>query len=437
MPRNRQLLQLWQQFIPLSLSDVTMALGDPLTTTTLAHLPNPRTNIAAVGVAKAIAIFCESPIIMLLHASNALAPTRSSRQALWKFVLIASGLMSLLLALITIPAIFAVVGEGWLGVSPSLSNTVRSVLMIVILWPLAIGWRRYFQGLLIHSGQSYAVAQAGIVRLLVVGIILAGGFILKTNGAVVAGLSLVWGVMAEAVAVTYLAKKLGATTLPEMISVPELPQDLAEVWKFYAPLGGTMMLVWGARAALVGIVARANDGEIALAAWPAAWGLVLVIANSTRMVQQIIIRNRKLISDQLLIIFAITVGVVCSLILLLVSGTPLSAEAIGWFIGNDQELIARVRPVLLICAVIPLLVSIQNAMQGFLVSEGRTWGVNQAAWVGAIVMLGTAYLGVKLGQNGAVAAASGMSLGGIMEIGYLFYSWRSTAKISKIKPSKL
>jgi progressive ankylosis protein len=441
MSRNRQLIQLWQQFIPLSLSDVTMALGDPLTTTTLAHLSDPRTNIAAVGVAKAIAIFCESPIIMLLHASNALAPTRSSRQALWKFTLIASGAMSLLLALITIPAIFAVVGEGWLGVSPNLSSTVRSVLMIVILWPLAIGWRRYFQGLLIHSGQSSAVAQASVVRLLIVGIILAGGFILNVNGAVVAGLSLVWGVIAEAIAVTYLAQKLGSTTLPEVISVPELPQDLAEVWKFYAPLGGTMMLVWGARAALVGVVARANDGEIALAAWPAAWGLVLVIANSTRMVQQIIIRNRKLMldsstgtaGDKLLILFAITVGIACSLILLLVSGTPLSVEAIGWFIGNDQELISRVRPVLLICAVIPLLVSIQNAMQGFLVSEGRTWGVNQAAWVGAIIMLGTAYLGVKLGQNGAEAAAIGMSLGAIMEIGYLFYSWRSKPKTSRIE----
>ena len=424
MSRNRQLIQLWQQFIPLSLSDVTMALGDPLTTTTLAHLPDPRTNIAAVGVAKAIAIFCESPIIMLLHTSNALAPTQASRRALWKFALIASGAMSLLLALTTIPAVFAIVGEGWLGVSPSLSGTIRSVLTIAILWPLAIGWRRYFQGLLIHSGQSYAVAQAGIVRLLVVGIILAGGFTLKANGAVVAGMSLVWGVIAEAVAVTYLARKLGATKLPELISTPELPQDVAGVWKFYAPLGGTMMLVWGARAALVGIVARAEDGAIALVAWPAAWGLVLVIANSTRMVQQIIIRNRKLLPDRLLITFAMTVGIVCSLILLSVSGTSISNDAIGWFVGNDEELIARVRPVLLICTVIPLCVSIQNAIQGFLVSEGHTWGINQAAWIGSIVMLGTAYLGAQSGQNGAIAAAIGMILGNIMEIGYLFWIWR-------------
>ncbi len=425
MSRNRQLIQLWQQFIPLSLSDVSMALGDPLTTTTLAHLPDARTNIAAVGVAKTIAIFCESPIIMLLHASNALAPTQASRQALWKFALIASSGMSLLLALTALPFVFGIVGEGWLGVSPRLSGTIRSTLSIVILWPFAIGWRRYFQGLLIHCGHSNAVAQAGVIRLLVVGGILAGGFSIQANGAIVAGMSLVWGVIAEAVAVTYLARKLGATKPPELLSNPELPQDLAGVWKFYAPLGGTMMLGWGARAALVGIVARSNDGSIALAAWPAAWGLVLVIANSTRMVQQIIIRNRKLIPDRVLITFAISVGIFCSLILLAVSGTPMSAAAIGYFIGNDTELITRVRPVLLICVLVPLLVSLQNALQGFLVSEGRTWGVNQAAWIGAIVMLGTAYLTSQLGQQGAIAAATGMILGNVIEIGYLFYSWRS------------
>ena len=142
------------------------------------------------------------------------------------------------------------------------------------------------------------------------------------------------------------------------------------------------------------------------------------------MVQQIIIRNRQLLPDRLLITFAMTVGIVCSLILLSVSGTSISNDAIGWFVGNDEELIARVRPVLLICTVIPLCVSVQNAIQGFLVSEGHTWGINQAAWIGAIVMLGTAYLGAQSGQNGAIAAAIGMILGNIMEIGYLFWIWR-------------
>jgi progressive ankylosis protein len=426
MTRNRQLIQLWQKFIPLSLSDIAMALGDPLTTTTLAHLPDPRNNLAAIGVAKAIAIFCESPIIMLLHDSNALAPSPTARKALWKFTLLASGGMSLLLALTSIPAIFQIVGEGWLGVSPSLSPTIRTAIAIIILWPLAIGWRRYFQGLLIHSGHSAAVAQAGIIRLLVVISILASGFLLQAAGAVTASLSLVGGVIAEAIAVTYLARKLGATQPRTAITKTDLPQDLAGVWKFYAPLGGTMMLVWGARMILVGIIARAPDGSIALAAWPAAWGLVSVIANSTRMVQQIVISHRQLISDRILLIFAWTVGLVCSSILLLISGTPFSAIAISWFIGHDTALINQVRPVMLLCAIVPLGVAIQNAIQGFLVSTGNTWGINQATGVGAVVMLLTASLAVQSGQPGAIAAAVGMISGTIIEVCYLFYSYKKT-----------
>ena len=71
-------------------------------------------------------------------------------------------------------------------------------------------------------------------------------------------------------------------------------------------------------------------------------------------------------------------------------------------------------------------------LQGFLVSEGRTWGVNQAAWIGAIVMLGSAYIASQLGQNGAISAAIGMILGNVIEVSYLFYNWRSKTKTEKI-----
>ena len=73
----------------------------------------------------------------------------------------------------------------------------------------------------------------------------------------------------------------------------------------------------------------------------------------------------------------------------------------------------------------PLLVSLQNTVQGFLVSEGRTWGINQAAGIGVIVMLGVADFGTQSGQNRADAAALGKILGVIMEISYLFYSWHN------------
>lgn len=421
------LASLWRQFIPLSLSDVTMACGDPMITTTLAHLPFARLNLAAVGVAKALAVFFESPIIMILHASNALAPTMQSRRALWRFTLMAGGGLTLLLALLTLPAVFAAIGGRLLGVPKELTETVRHVLMLMILWPLAISWRRYFQGLLIYNGYAHAVAHAGIARLAAVGTVLAAGFATGMPGALLAGTTLITGVLVEAIFVTLAAKRLGATSPPQLADSATLPSDLPSVWRFYWPLATSMLVVWGGRAMLVGIIARAHDADIALAAWPAAWGFVLVIANATRMVQQVIIRNRGQTEDRLLLVFALTVGALCSLLLLLAGATALGEKIVQSFVGGDQALFERVRPVLLLCSCIPLLVAVQNATQGFLVGDGRTRRVNLASWVGTAVLLAGAILAVQAGMNGAISAALAMLASLVTEITCLALNLRPFA----------
>ncbi|NJM47702.1 MAG: hypothetical protein HC860_17330, partial [Alkalinema sp. RU_4_3] len=143
-----------------------------------------------------------------------------------------------------------------------------------------------------------------------------------------------------------------------------------------------MMVAWGGRTLLVGLIARSYDANLALAAWPAAWGMVVVIANSTRMVQQMIIKYRHRLSDRRLLKFTLSVGGTCSLVLLLMATTPWGNLLIRGFIGSDPELIDRIRPVLLVCTLQPLFVAILNAAQGFLVSDGRTGSVNLATWLG-------------------------------------------------------
>jgi progressive ankylosis protein len=420
------LVNLWREFLPLSLSDVTMACGDPLITTTLAHLPAARSNLAAIGIAKALAIFFESPIIMILHASNALAPQQASRVALWRFVLLAGGGLSLLLGIVALPDVFSLLGSKFLGVPTELSHLVRQVLFIMCLWPFAIAWRRYFQGLLIYHGNSHAVAVAGILRLVSVAIVLAVGFTIQMSGVLLAGFALIVGVIVEAIAVTIAAYRCGATLLlPQSKDLPKLPHNLAQVWRFYCPLANSMLVVWGGRAILVGILARAQDASIALAAWPAAWGLVLVIANSTRMVQQIVIKYRNTVSDRLLMVFALSVGLFCSFLLLLTITTNVGDRIIEGFIGSDRELVNNIKPILLLCAGVPLLVALQNATQGFLVGEGRTGGVNQSTWIGTSALLSIAFVTVQLNINGGLAAAIAMVSSIAVEVGCLIMKRRS------------
>ncbi|OBQ18255.1 hypothetical protein [Anabaena sp. AL93] len=416
---------LWREFLPLSLSDVTMACGDPMMTTTLAHLPDAQVNLAAVGIAKSLAIFFESPIIMILHAANALAGSQDSRKALWRFTLFVGAGLTCLLSLLGLPMIFNFVGVSLLGIPSAMLATVSQVLLLMGGWPFAIAWRRYFQGLLIYHGQSRAVAKASILRLFTLALVLTGGFFLPISGGILAGLALISGVVVEAIAVTIFARLSGAT-LPPQIEQPNLPRNLAQVWKFYLPLANSMMVVWGGRAILISILARAEDSTIAIAAWSAAWGLVLVIANSTRMVQQMVIKYRHQVSDRQLLSFAISVGAACSSLLLLMSVTPIGDRIVQSFIGNDIILANSIKPVLLICTIVPLFVALQNATQGFLVSENRTGQVNLSTWLGTGTLLIIATFAINKGMNGAMAAAIAMITSMLVEVTCLL--WKRAAK---------
>jgi Na+-driven multidrug efflux pump len=402
---------LWRQFLPLSLSDVTMAAGDPAITATLTHLPDARSSLGAVGIAKSIAVFFESPIIMLLHASNAMAPAAAARKALWRFMVGAVTLLTIALVFLSLPSVFPAVGQRLMGVEPGLAETARNVLLVMALWPAAIGWRRYYQGLLIRAGHAPWVARAGIARLLLVLAVLYLGYVNEASGALLAGLALASGVVLEAAIVTVAARRTGATIPPVTEMPTPLPRNVREVWRFYWPLANSMVVVWGGRALLIALIARSVDSALALAAWPAAWSFVLVVANASRMVQQVIIRHKGELPGTLLAGFAASVGLALSLLLLLVGWTPPGQVVIGSFVGNDPELLAAVQPVVLATAVVPFLVAMQNALQGFLIGGGHTGRINAATWVGTATLLLTALAGVKAGFAGATTAAVAMVLG--------------------------
>ncbi len=402
-----------------------MAAGDPLLTATLAHLPDARSNLAAVGIARTLAIFFESPIIMLLHASNAVAADRRSRQVLWQFMLIAGGSLSLGLGLLALPVIFDRVGARFLGIPTALVGTVWQVLMLLILWPLAIAWRRYFQGLLIYHGNSRSIARASIARLVTMGLVLAIGVAVNGSGAILAGCALIGGVILEACWITIAAYRCGATNPPPPPVRVTLPQTLPRIWRFYRPLATSMLVTWGGRAVLVGLVARSIDAPIALAAWPAASGLVLIVSNSTRMVQQIIIKYQSRVPARLLLTFALSVGGGCSVLLLLISTTTLGEAIVRGFIGSDRVLANNIKPVLTICIAMPLLVALQNAIQGFLVGAGKTSDVNRATWIGTSVLLAIAWPTVHAGWGGAIAAATATVIALAIEVCWLIFTLRS------------
>ncbi|BAU05897.1 hypothetical protein NIES592_07745 [Fischerella major NIES-592] len=422
---GRSLLALLTQFIPLSLSDVAMTLGDPLQTSALSRLAYPQETLAGVGVVKGVAVFLESPIIMILHASTALGGQAKSRRALWQFTMIAGLCLSGIFLLLTWKPLYNWLLLDVFGVSSSIAARGRTAFLLMFLWPFVIAWRRFFQGLLIRAQKSIAVGWASVARLTWVIVSLAVGVTLRLDGALLAGITMMGAILIEAVLVTWFCMRLGAISILNQQGYSEtkkLPQTLGGVTFYYLPLASTMLVVWGARAILLSLIARSFDGSLALAVWPAAWGLVLAIANGTRMIQQVIISAYEETSRRTLVAFVMIVGLSFTFIPFFLGFTDNGLFLLRQFLGNNPSLVEASRPVIQILSCLPLLLALQNTFQGLLIHRGKNWFINIATVVAATFTLVVCGSLIFTRHSGATSAAYGMLAGVISEIIVLFFA---------------
>jgi O-antigen/teichoic acid export membrane protein len=112
-------------------------------------------------------------------------------------------------------------------------------------------------------------------------------------------------------------------------------------------------------------------------------------------------------------------GAFCSAALAGLGFTPPGQQSLAWLWGNDQELLKVALPVVQLCAPVPLLVAVQNCLQGFLVVGHRTPDVTWATLAGTLTTLGTAWVLCANGVEAGVSGACSMLVGFSLEVGLL------------------
>jgi hypothetical protein len=408
--------RLMRQLVPLAMSDVIMALGDPLQISTVSRLGNPKASLAAMGVVKALANFLESPIIMILQTSTALSGDRTARSCVARFVVMLALLCSGIFLALNLPGLYEWVYLRVFGATPEIAAAARPAMLWMVLWPAFIAWRRYYQGIMIRNKQGRWLGWASIGRLSAFASLLLIGFWQKGAGPAVAARALIGGLLAEALLAQFFAYRSGSVASFASQQDPKLPQTLPQLSSYYLPLASTMVIVWGGRALLVAVVARAVDGPLALASWPAAWNFLLLVANCTRMVQQLIIAHVREVRFETLLRFAATAGLWASGLMVVLAFSGAGGRVLLGLLGNQQELYATALPVLRIGCLLPLLVALQNACQGFCIVAGKNWRIQQAT-MGSLLTTLLVTLGLsEAGFSGTVCAIWGMMLGLLAEV---------------------
>ena len=425
-------------WLPLQATWLMMAVEGPFLAAIIARLPDPKFNLAAYGVAFAFAIIVEAPVIMMLSAATALVDARPGYRALRRYAHALNAAITVIMLVLLATGAMDWLLRGPLHLDPTVADLTARALWILLPWPAAIGYRRFYQGILIRAGLTRRVAWGTVLRLISMS---AAALIARTAGlpgALTGAVALSAGVCTEAVASRLMAWRT-VRELPDT-APPPAGADAARgghgaadlSWRgltaFYWPLALTSTISLAVHPLVTFFMGRAAAPLESLAVLPVINALVFLFRTPGLSYQEtaIAMLGHGPQNLQPVLRFAGLLGIAASLGLTLVAWTPLARWWFEGVSGLTPELAAFARGPAQILAVMPLLSVALNLERALLVHGRRTAPVTSASAleVGVIAAVLALCVG-PLGMIGATSAALAFLAGRLAANGHLLRPARS------------
>ena len=410
---------------PLAATWVMMAAEGPFLAAIIARLPSPEFNLGAYGVAFALAILIEAPVIMLMSAATSLVKDRISYLKMRNF---SRGLIlgtTLLLLIVLVPGVYRWLTETLLQLPTEVADLTYGALWFFLPWPSAIGYRRFLQGVLIRAGKTRLVAMGTLIRLFAMTVAaLLGYLLLDIPGAWIGGLALGTGVTVEAIAARFMAAETVRELLAEETDSGYTGRTVTyrAIATFYLPLALTSMIGLTIQPLLTFFMGRSVAPVESLAVYPVVHSLSFFFRSMGFAYQDaaIALIGERFEHYRELRRFCFTLGAVATAGLALVAFTPLFQL---WFItlsGLTPELTSFALIPARIIVPLPFLSVLLSFQRAILVEGRRTQHIT---WASVIEVTAVAVLFITLGVGfevvGATAAFTAFLGGRLLSTVYL------------------
>jgi hypothetical protein len=350
-----------------------MAIEQPILIAFIARMSEAKYNLAAFGIAGSFAMIIESPIIMLMSASTALVSGNNSFKKLKRFTDILNAGITGIHLIIILPPVFNFIVIGLMEVPEEVARIAHIALIIFLPWAASIGYRRFYQGILIRSNLTRRITYGTMIRLSVIvimGIIL---FSAGVEGAYIGAGAMSLAVFCEAIATRMMVSgTLKALRYKEDTASTDL--NFRSITKFYYPLALTSVLSLGVQPFVTFFLGRSYMSVESLAVLPVVSSLVFIFRSLGLSFQEV---NIALIGEKrqnhlILKNFALYLGIIVTILISMIALTPL-AEI--WFInvsGLSKELADLSYLPLKIMILLPALTVLLNYQRSSLIINGNT-----------------------------------------------------------------
>jgi hypothetical protein len=400
-------------WVPLALTWLMMAFEQPFLIAFIARLGDAKFNLAAFGIAGSFAMIIEAPIIMLMSASTALVTGQHSYRKLKRFTDILNAGITGIQLIFLIPPVFNFVVIDLMEVPGEIARLAHIALAIFIPWAASIGYRRFYQGILIRNNLTRRVTYGTLVRvsvIIIVGLLLYSAGI---KGAYVGAGAMSLAVLSEAVA----TRMMVSGTLKALLKKEDTGNGnltLRSIFRFYFPLALTSILSLGVHPFVTFFLGRSYMAVESLAVLPVVSSLVFIFRSPGLSYQEV---NIALIGKEKqnypkLKTFAVYLGILVTILISVLAFTPLADL---WFVnisGLSRELAGLSYVPLKIMILLPAFTVLLNFQRSVLIINGTTGPISRATALELTGIIVTMLVCVVfLNLIGAVAAAIAFVVG--------------------------
>jgi len=415
---------------PLALSWMLMNSAMPLVSAFVARLADPEINLASYGgVISPTVSLMTAPTIMLLSTANTLVRDRLSYQRIRRYMYGISGVMTVLHILIAFTPLYYVLVRDIIGAPEEIIEPARLGLMIEIPWAWAIGYRRFYQGIMIRFGHAKEIWYGTAIRLVSLLLVLIVGYSLGTvPGVLMAALAQTAGVVTEAIYAGLRARPIIRGELHYAKPVEEI--NLRTFSAFYIPLVITALIsnIWSPVGATA--LSRLPNPITSLAVWPVITGLVYPLSSGGMAFNEVVVAlMEKKGSYKPLRQFSSILAIGIGLIMLIVTATPLGYLWFHHVTALSPDLATVASTCLWFFLPYPALKVLTSWFQGAVMHGRATRGITESVALSLGSYIIFLVIGVASGKFlGVYITAAGMIFANLVQA---YWLWRRSRPVMR------
>jgi len=424
MPTTQPVRKIIIFWLPLAATWLMMSIEGPILAALIARLAEPEFNLAAYGVAFSFALIIEAPVIMIISASTALVKNYDSFIKLRNFTFLLNAIITLLMLVFLIPQVFFFIAEDLINLPHNVARLTHTATIILIPWPGAIGYRRFYHGILIRSDLTKRVALGSVIRIATMG---STAFILfffaDIPGVILGASSLSAAVIMEAIASRIMANDSVNKIKTNNDNLHE-PLTYKKIYYFYYPLALTSLIGLGVQPLITFFIGQSRMALESLAVLPVVTSFVFIFRALGLSYQDVVIALMGESKEAFLSLkkFAVILGIFLLFALSFVAFTPLSEIWFGVVSGLPTNLTSFSRLPLMIMAIFPALTLLISFQRGILVNRNNTKPITLATILEFSVIVIFLFLFIKVfALAGAIAGTAALVFGRISSNIYLTF----------------